>query len=69
LKNEYKELEKNVINHYYNTNRLEELNKHFVGFLNVYFNKAKGAEKLRQLIDFVSEKHPELLKSIAKKIG
>jgi len=69
LKAEYKELEKNVMNHYYNTNRLEELNTHFIGFLNGYFSKAKGSEKLRQLIDFVVEKHPELLKSIAKKIG
>jgi hypothetical protein len=69
LRNEYKELEKNVLDNYYSTTKLEELNIHFGGFLNNYFTKARGPDKLRILLDFVIDKHPLLIKSIAKKIG
>jgi len=69
LKNEYKEMEKNVVNNFYSSNRMEDLNEHFQNFLNNYFSKSRGPDKLRFLIDFVIEKHPELLKSLAKKIG
>jgi len=69
LKNEYKEMEKNVLDNYYSSTKLDELNQHFILFLNNYFSKSKGPEKLRILIDFVIEKHPQLIKSIAKKIG
>ena len=69
MKTEFKELEKNILNNYYSSARLEELNQNFILFLNNYFSKSRGPEKLRNLIDFVIEKHPELIRSIAKKIG
>ena len=69
LRSEYKDLDKNLINNYYSTVKYEELNQHFELFLNNFFLKSRGPEKLRILIDFVIEKHPDLIKNLTKKIG
>ena len=64
-----KQIQKKILDTFYSTSTLNELNEDFKKFLNSYFEASKGPEKLKILIDFTIEKHPELLKSLAKRIG
>jgi hypothetical protein len=58
-----------INDNFYGSSTLKDLNDDFKLFLENYLEKGKGSEKLRVLIEFVIEKHPELLKSLSNKIG
>ena len=58
----YKDIENKINNNYYNSSNVNEYLKDYENFISAYNNRAMGKDKLKLLIDFVSEKKSDFIK-------
>ena len=58
----YKDIENKINNNYYNSSNVNEYLKDYETFISAYNNRAVGKDKLKLLIDFVSEKKSDFIK-------
>lgn len=68
LKNAYNPIAEKLSYNYYSPKTCDEYIKEFGAFLNTYSKQAKGPQKVKILVDFLSQNKPEFLKSFVKKI-
>ena len=58
----YKDIDNKINNNYYNSSNVNEYLKDYETFISGYNNRAIGKDKLKLLIDFVSEKKSDFIK-------
>ena len=69
LNREYEQIQNKISNGVYNSKNCEEYIKDYEQFINAYNEQAKGDNKLKIFIDFISEKKSEFIKSFTANLN